>query len=100
MGKTMTADMSGMSLLEVLLQQRIATIGIPMMSLLLEKSCGLNFSSIDSLLRPSINIAAIMPSLVNELVGIGRDLRSEPNFSLIYRHRCLIVHCNKVFILL
>ncbi|CAF2917527.1 unnamed protein product [Rotaria sp. Silwood2] len=84
-GKTMTIDMNGMSLLEILLRQRIATIGIPMMSLLLEQSCGLNLSSIDPLLRPSINIAAIMPSLVNELVGMGRDLRGEPNFSLIYR---------------
>ncbi|CAF4756915.1 unnamed protein product [Rotaria sp. Silwood2] len=56
-----------------------------MMSLLLEQSCGLNLSSIDPLLRPGINIAAIMPSLVNELVGMGRDLRGEPNFSLIYR---------------
>ncbi|CAF3857561.1 unnamed protein product [Rotaria sp. Silwood1] len=83
--KTVTVDMSGMSLLEVLLRQRIATIGIPMMSLLLEQSCGLNLSSIDPLLRPAINIAAIMPSLVNELVGMGRDLRGEPNFSLIYR---------------
>ncbi|CAF3392141.1 unnamed protein product, partial [Rotaria sp. Silwood2] len=83
--KTVTVDMSGMSLLEVLLRQRIATIGIPMMSLLLEQSCGLNLSSIDPLLRPAINVAAIMPSLVNELVGMGRDLRGEPNFTLIYR---------------
>ncbi|CAF3392132.1 unnamed protein product [Rotaria sp. Silwood2] len=51
-----------------------------MMSLLLEQSCGLYLSSIDPLLRPAINIAAIMPSLVNELVGMRRDLRAMKTF--------------------
>ncbi|CAF4228933.1 unnamed protein product, partial [Rotaria sp. Silwood2] len=64
---------------------RQATRGKTMTIDMNEQSCGLNLSSIDPLLRPSINIAAIMPSLVNELVGMGRDLRGEPNFSLIYR---------------
>ncbi|CAF4933148.1 unnamed protein product, partial [Rotaria sp. Silwood1] len=85
MGKTATVNMGGLSLLEILIRQRIATIGVPMMSLLLEQSCGLNLSSIDSLLRPSIDVVAITSSLVNDLIGMARDLRGEPNFVLVYR---------------
>ena len=82
--------LQGMAVLEVLGRQRIATIGLPMMVLLLERACGLNLSSIDSLLTPAIQILALIPALVNELVGLARDLREgdqliATNFSLVQR---------------
>ena len=88
--------LQGMAVLEVLGRQRIASIGLPMMVLLLERACGLSLSSIDSLLTPATHILALIPALVNELVGLARDLREgdtliATNFSLVQRR---IFHCS------
>ena len=80
----------GIHVLEVLARQRVATIGLPMMLLQVERACGLCLSSIDSLLQPAVQILSIIPALVNELVGLARDLREgdnliSTNFSLVQR---------------
>jgi len=89
----------GIHVLEVLARQRIATIGLPMMVLQLERACGLSLSSVDSLLAPAIQILSIIPALVNEMVGLARDLREgdnliSTNFSLVQRRlfQCSLAH--------
>lgn len=89
----------GVHVLEVLARQRVATIGLPMMVLQLERACGLCLSSIDSLLAPAVQILSIIPALVNELVGLARDLREgdnliSTNFSLVQRRlfQCSLAH--------
>ena len=88
--------LQGMAVMEVLGRQRVASIGLPMMVLLLERACGLSLSAIDSLLTPATHILALIPALVNELVGLARDLREgdtliATNFSLVQRR---IFHCS------
>lgn len=84
-------ELSEMDVLEVLARQRVATIGWPMLELQLERSAGLSLSgSVSSLMAPLIQIAAIAPAMVNEMVGLARDLREgdnlmSANFTLIRR---------------
>lgn len=82
---------TGMHVMEILARQRVATIGWPMLVLQLERASGLCFNqTIATLFQPAIQLSAILPALVNELVGLARDLREgdtlvSANFSLVQR---------------
>lgn len=83
--------LNGMDVLEALARQRVATIGWPMLELQLERAAGLLIGEeVGELIAPLVQMSAILPAMVNELVGLARDLREgdnlmSANFSLIQR---------------
>ena len=65
----------GPRLMQVLIRQRVASIALPMLAMQLERACGLSLpKSVDSLLQPLVHLVALAAAIVNETVGLGRDL--------------------------
>ena len=85
---------SGVALLQVLARQRLSSIGLPLIALQLERASGLSLSAaVDALLRPSTDSLSLAAAMVNELVGLGRDLRDGSdgigaNFTLVQQRVC------------